>query len=297
MAGGYSISVQDAVWYASLLGKEFQSTSRILPTIEVIHIGDNATYTGQYLDAVRSNIVGNNERPVFQTPQIQTFRATVSAYEAPVFISDVELSNLQFGGEVAGRVMESIGAELGRRADKIFIATLNANYDPDNTIHLEQYYNVQGLSQGRNMLGERAATGRIINLIDYEIFNNLLLDQRFSNWLFNDTRPLAEEYPQGNLDVYMNYQGMLMIKLAGDVKLPKSSGGAKRSLMFTTDSAKFILGSVAPYGGLYGSLISHQVHRGGFDINTRIRMSGLVERKEGIIAIESFDGYRPQQAA
>jgi hypothetical protein len=108
---------------------------------------------------------------------------------------------------------------------------MNAQYDPTNTLDLGGYYRVQGLSQARNMLGQKAVSGRLINLIDYEQFNNLLTDERFSNWFFNNEKPLALNYPTPNEDKYFEYQGMLFIKLSDQTPLPKNAAGETRTFI------------------------------------------------------------------
>jgi hypothetical protein len=64
------------------------------------------------------------------------------------------------------------------------------------------------------MLGQKAVSGRLVDLIDYEQFNNLLTDGRFSNWFFNNTKPLALNCPTPSDDQDFEYQGMLFIKLS-----------------------------------------------------------------------------------
>lgn len=97
-------------------------------------------------------MVRYRERPVFQTAQMETYQADVQAWECPCFVKDVSLNNIQFGPSVIGRVVSSIGMEPGRRADKVFISGMNAQLDPSNMLDLGDYYKVQRLSQGRNML-------------------------------------------------------------------------------------------------------------------------------------------------
>jgi hypothetical protein len=291
-SGSGDVSIQDAIWFSAELGYQFQTTSRIMPAVRTLDIGRNKTYTGQYVKAMASNAVGNVERPVFQTAQIVAYQADVQAWECPCFVEDVSLSNIQFGASVMGKVVSSIGMELGRRADRIFIAGMNAQYDPSNTLDLNGYYNVQGLSQARNMLGQKAVSGRLINLIDYEQFNNLLTDDRFSNWFFNNDKPLALDYPTPALDQYFNYQGMLFIKLADQTPLPKNAAGETRTFMFSTESCLLLLGSVDPYG-LFGVQTQFQVHRGGWDINNRTRLGFVLEQTAGCLAVEAQSDYRP----
>jgi hypothetical protein len=291
-SGSGNISIQDAIWFAAELGYQFQTTSRIMPAVRTLDIGNNKTYTGQYIKSMASNMVGLGERPVFQTAQIVAYQSEVQAWECPCFVEDVSLSNVQFGSSVIGKVVSSIGMELGRRADRVFIAGMNAQYDPSNTLDLGGYYNVQGLSQARNMLGQKAVSGRLINLIDYEQFNNLLTDDKFSNWFFNNTKPLALNYPTPSDDQYFEYQGMLFIKLSDQTPLPKTGGGKTRTFMFSTDSCLFLHGSVEPYG-LFGVQTQFQVHRGGWDINNRTRIGFVMEQSAGCLAVEAQSNYRP----
>jgi hypothetical protein len=129
-----------------------------------------------------SKAAGNEELPVFQTTQIVAYQADVQAWECPCFVEDISLSNIQFGANMMGKAVSSIGMELGRRADRVFLARMNTQYDPSTTLDLNGYSNVQGMSQGRNMLGQKAVSGWLINLIDYEQFNNLLTDDRSLAW-------------------------------------------------------------------------------------------------------------------
>jgi hypothetical protein len=291
MASG-DINIQDAIWYAAELGLQFQANTRIMPLVRTIDIGRNRTYTGQYFDQMTSNLVGHGERPVFQTAQIHTYQADVQAWECPCFVEDVSLSTVQFGASVIGKAVSSIGMELGRRADRVFIAGMNAQYDPSNTLDLNGYYSVQGLSQGRNMLGEKAVMGEIINLIDYEQFNNLLTDDKFSSWFFNNNKPLATNYPTPNMDQYFEYQGMKFIKLSAGTPLPKNTAGETRTFMFSKESCAMLHGSVEPYG-LFGIQIQFQVHRGGWDINNRTRLGFVMEQPAGCLAVEATSNYRP----
>jgi hypothetical protein len=127
------------------LGYQFQTTSRIMPAVRTLDIGNNKTSTGQYIKSLASNMVGLGERPVFQTAQIVAYQAEVRGWECPCFVDDVSLSNVKFGTSVIRKVVTSIGMELGRRADRVSIAGMNAQYDPSNTLDLSGYYNVQGL--------------------------------------------------------------------------------------------------------------------------------------------------------
>jgi hypothetical protein len=291
-SGEGDITIQDAIWYSAELGYQFQSNSRIMPAVRTVDIGRNKTYTGQYIKAMSSTAVGSGQRPVFQTAQIVAYQAEVQAWECPCFVEDVSLAQVQFGAGVLGKVASSIGMELGRRADRVFIAGMNAQYDPTNTLDLNNYYCVQGLSQGRNMLGQKAVSGRLVNLIDYEQFNNLLTDEHFSNWFFNNDKPLALDYPVPALDQYFNYQGMLFIKLSDMTPLPKNAGGETRTFMFSTDSCLLLHGSVEPYG-LFGVQMQFQVHRGGWDINNRTRLGFVMEQSGGCLAVEVTSNYRP----
>jgi hypothetical protein len=97
-----------------------------------------------------------------------------------------------------GKAVSFIDIELGRRADRVFLARMNTQYDPSNTLDLNGYSNVQRLSQERNMLGQTAVSGRLINLIDYEQFNNLLTDDRSLAWTIQhppSTSVSAIRYP------------------------------------------------------------------------------------------------------
>jgi hypothetical protein len=95
-----------------------------------------------------------------------------------------------------------------------------------------------------------------------------MTDDRFSNWYFNNTKPLALNYPTPAEDKYFEYQGMLFIKLSAQTPLPKNSAGKTRTFLFSTDSCLFLHGSVQT---------QFQVHRGGWDINNRTRLgSGLI---------------------
>jgi hypothetical protein len=93
-------------------------------------------------------------------------------------MEDISLSNIQFGANMMGKAVSSIGMDLRRRTDRVFLARMNKQYDPSKALDLNGYSNVQGLSQGRNILGQKAVSGWLINLIDYEQFNNLLTDDR-----------------------------------------------------------------------------------------------------------------------
>jgi hypothetical protein len=291
-----NLSMQDAVWYAAQLESEFQASTRILRHVDVIDIGNNKTYTGQVLNQLVSNLVGETERPVFQWPSISTYTASVSAYECPCFIPDVTLSNIQFGGEVLGEVSRSVGAELGRRADRVFISGMNASYDTDCTLSSADYLDVQTLSNARSNLGAKAVRGNIICLLNYDQFSNLLLDQRFSNWFFNDRRPLAEDYGEPAQDYLMRYQGILFIKLSDNTPLPKSAAGKRRLFMFSRESCKFLSGIVEPYGN-GAPIVQFQVHRGGYDVNTRKRMGFTMTHRDGALALEVTDGLRPPMSA
>lgn len=286
-----NISAQDAVWYSARLDAAFQARTRIIPQVEVVNIGNNKTYTGQVQQRLVSNAVGEDERPVFQTPALTTYTATVTAYECPCFVSDVSLANVQFGRDVLGRVGESIGNEMGRRADQVFINGISAGYDTDNTISASGYLNVEVISQAYNALGAKAVGGDIVCLIDYDQYNNLLLDERFSNWMYNPSRPLSENNGEPANDYLMRYQGILFVKLANDTPLPLTTAGKRRLFMFSKKSCEFLSGTVEPYG-TNSPIVQFQVHRGGYDINNRRRMGFVVTQPEGILAIEVTDGIK-----
>ena len=296
------VTLQNAVWFSAQLEQQFQASSIVFKNIEVMDIGNNLTWTGQYLTKLHSNLVGELERPVFATPQIVAYQASVAAYECPVFIGDTTIANVQFNDSIQGKVVDGIGLELGRRADQVVIAGLNANYNQDYTLSYDGYYNVQLLSQARNMLGNMSARGEVINLINFDQFNNLMMDQRYTNGFWNYIKPLADAYPQPNYDYEFRYQGMLFLKLPQDIALntiPAHDTVPEKVRMFTftRDCCKAFIGSVAPYGSRFGVLVQHQVHRGGWDINSRVRLGFVLEQKEGCIAVECNSGMMPIQAA
>jgi hypothetical protein len=128
--GSGNINIQDAIWFAAELCYQFQTTSRIMPAVRTLDLGNNKIYPSHYIKSRASNAVGLGERPVFQTAQIVAYQAEIQASECPCFVEDVSLSNLQFGTSVIGKVVSSIGMELERRADRVLIAEMNAQYDP-----------------------------------------------------------------------------------------------------------------------------------------------------------------------
>ncbi len=265
-----NISLQNAVWYSANLEQSYQSSTRILPHVDVINIG-NKTYTGQVMERLVSNMVGECTRPVFQGATIRTFTATVSAYECPCFVPDTVPDNVQFGREILGKVASSIGLEMGRRADKVFLSGMNAVYDTDNTIDVGGYLDVRTISNAHSKLGAHAVRGEVICLINYDQFSNLLLDDRFSSWFFNANKPLAEDYGEPANDYLMRYQGITFTKLPDDSPLPLSSAGKRRLFMFSRDACKFLSGDVEPYGNS-ASIMQFHVHRGGYDFNNCRRM-------------------------
>jgi hypothetical protein len=286
------ISVQAATWYSAQLELAYQAASIIAPHIETIDVGNLKTYTGQYLQPVHSNLMGEYERAVFQTPQITTWTSSLSAYEAPVFVGVLHKTEIQFSPELMGRIVESIGMEMGRRTDKVIVNGINAAYDPEGAIVVDEYFDVQSFSEARNILGMRSARGQIINLLDFVMFNNLLLDERFSSWLFNYNRPLADSYPEPQSDNYFNYQGCAMLKLPNDTPLPKSTAGKVRSFMFTRPCCKLLRGTIPELAGIRSDF---QIHRGGWDINTAMRLGFVLEQPMGVVAIESNAGFRPHR--
>lgn len=293
------VTLQNAVWFSAKLEQQFQSSSIVFKNIDKINIGNNLTYTGQYLTKLHSNLVGEMERPVFATPQIVAYQASVAAYECPVFIGDTTIANVQFSDSIQGKVVEAIGMELGRRADQVVIAGLNGSYNQDYTINYNGYYNVQLLSQARNMLGNMSARGKIINLINFDQYNNLMMDKRYTNGFWNYSRPLAESYPEPNNDNEFNYQGMLFLKLPLDISLNTIPAHDEvpekvRMFTFTYECCKAFIGNVAPYGE-FGVVTQHQVHRGGWDCNSRIRLGFVLEQKEGCVAVECYSGMMPIQ--
>lgn len=286
-----NLSKQDSTWFSSRLKSAFQSAMRIIPHVDNVNIGNNKTYTGQVHQRLVSNQVGSTERPVFQGVTIRSFTSSVTAFECPCSISDEAMSNVQFGRDILGRVGEDIGYEMGRRADKVFIGGMNAGYDTDNTMIAPNYLDVATISQARSRLGAKAARGEVICLINYDQFSNLLLDERFSSWFFNNTRPLANDYGEPANDYLMKYQGILFIKLADDTPLPMTSEGKRRLFMFTRDSCQFLSGIVEPYGE-NSPIVQFQVHRGGYDFNFRKRLGFVITQPEGVLAIECNDGLK-----
>jgi hypothetical protein len=161
-----------------------------------------------------SQAVGHGKSPAFKMTQIVASQANLQAWKCPCFVQGVSLLDIQFGASVIGQVVNSIRMERGRCIDPVFRARMNAHYHPPNTLDLNGYHSAQGMSQGKNMLGHKAVSGRLINFINDEQFNNLLTNNRFSNWFFNDNKPLALDYAMPALDQYFNSQGMPFIKLA-----------------------------------------------------------------------------------
>lgn len=287
-----NISLQDSIWFSSQLEQAYQSSMRIIPFVDNINIGNNKTYTGQVHQRLASNMVGETMRPVFQGATIRTFTASVSAFECPCFVPDVTLANVQFGREVLGKVGESMGFEMGRRADKVFLSGMNAGYDTDNTLAANGYLDVRTICEARGKLGAKAVRGDVICLINYDQFTNLLMDERFANFFYNTVRPLAQDYGEPASDFILRYQGILFIKLADDTPLPMTLDGKRRLFMFSRDACKFLSGTVEPYGE-NAPVVQFQVHRGGYDFNTRRRLGFTITQPEGVLAIECNDGLKP----
>jgi hypothetical protein len=184
---------------------------------------------------------------------------------------------------------------MGRRADRIFISGMNAGYDTENTLTASNYLDVQTISNGRGKLGAKAVRGDVICLINYDQFSNLLLDDRFSSWFFNNTRPLADESGEPASDYLMRYQGILFIKLADDNPLPMNGISKRRLFMFNREACKFFNGTVQPYGN-NEPIVQFHVHRGGYDFNNRRHMGFTITQPEGVLALETTDGLRPAVA-
>jgi hypothetical protein len=292
------ITLQNAVFFSAVLQSAFQSNSRIFQRINVENVGLNETYTGQVLEKIESNLVAESARPIFNTPQIKVFSQKMSIYEAPYFVSDTSISQVRFSAMTIGKCAQNIGMALGRQADRVVINALNVGYDREDSIILPSGspLDVEAISEARSKLGFNNALGELKMILDFDSYSNLLLDERFSRWNYNEARPLTDS--RGIQDWFItNYQGIEMIRVGEGIALPLADENNIRLFIFSSESVLGLIGLVNPYGLGLGTGGAQQWHcyRGGWDINHRIRLSALTIHPKGVLAVECLRGLKPRR--